>query len=120
MSEQRVVLAVTQDEECHAFGKLLKNMGLQTASASTALDALALLEDYPPDLLIMDIELPDLHGWQMLAKLREIGELRRLPVIVITDWADFGTAVAGVQKLVRPVSMERLRRLVLESLDSPA
>lgn len=109
---QLVVVALSQDDERQAFGELFSQMKLDVKEASSASAALQLLEDHDVSLFIMDIELPDLHGWQFISKIREVNELRELPIIVITDQLNLGTTVAKVDYLVRPVSIARLRHNV--------
>ena len=114
---KRVILAVIDPEEQQAFGEILVEMGIDVLVASNAVETLQLLEDFPPNLLIMDINQPDMHGWPMINKIREINELRELPITVITDQANMGITVARVNYLTRPVSIARLRQSVANALD---
>lgn len=113
---KRVVAALKRDDEREAFGNLFDKMELESAFATSAAEAVQILEDVESDLLIIDIQLPDMHGWQMLSKLREIERLRELPIIVLTDRPNFGMTVAGVSYLQRPISIARLRHNVYMAL----
>jgi CheY-like chemotaxis protein len=112
-----VVLAVVQDDERDAFDKLFAEMKLEVKHASTASETQQMLEDYPADLLLMDIQLPDMHGFQLLGKLREIQELHDLPIMIITNQTNFATTVAKVDYLTRPVSIARLRHNIWVALN---
>lgn len=114
---RRVILAVTEYEEQQAFGEMLVEMDIDVLIAASAGEALQLLEDHPSDLLIMDVNQPDMHGWPMINKIREINELRDLPITVITDQPNMGITVARVNYLSRPVSIARLRQAVVNALD---
>lgn len=107
---KHVVVAVKEDDEREAFSKLFNEMNLNVKYASSAEKAIHLLEDYPSDLLIIDIDLPDMHGWQMLGKMREIEALRDLPIMVITAQPNYAMTVAKVDYLQRPISIARLRQ----------
>ncbi len=109
LNGKHIVLAVKEDDVRQAFSKLFDEMQLDVKYASSASDAIQLLEDYPSDLLIIDIDLPDMHGWQMLSKIREIEALRDLPIMVITEQTNFGMTVAKVDYIQRPISIARLR-----------
>ena len=111
-----VVLVVNHDEERHALTDVLHSMQLQVKDAATGAEALSLLEDHPVDLLIMDIKPVDMHGWQLLAKVREIDGLRDLPVIVLSDQATMPLGVLPVVYLMRPVSIAKLRQNVRDTL----
>ncbi|MDX1992967.1 MAG: response regulator [bacterium] len=122
---KRVVLVVKQDEERQAFGDLFREMQLDVKLAATGVEALRLMEDFATDLLIADIQLSDMHIFQMLSKAKEIENLRELPVLVLIDQPYFGTTVAKVSYLQRPISIARLRYNVYISLngkksDTPA
>ncbi len=114
-----VVLAGGNDDERIAIRDLFQKMRLVVKEASTANDTLYLLEDYHPDMLVMDLQLPDMHGWAMLGKVKEIDTLRQLTTVVIADHTSasneqtFALTVAKVNVyLVKPVSMARLRQNV--------
>lgn len=116
ISGKRVVAALNRDDEREAFAALFDKMDLEARFAESATSAVELLEDLPTDLLIIDLQLPDMHGWQMVGKLREIERLRELPIIVLADQPNFGMTVAGVDYLQRPISIARLRLNVYVAL----
>ena len=111
-----VVLAVTQEDEGQAFADLFAEMNLQVQYASSAPAILQILEDHPAHLLVMDMQMPDIHAWKMISKVREIEHLRDLPILIITDQASLGMTVAKVDYLTRPVSIARLRQNILRTL----
>jgi CheY-like chemotaxis protein len=116
---RRVLIVTSSAEEQQAIQELLESMQMQVIAASTGGEGLQLLEDHLPDLLIMDLHLPDMHGWEMLAKIREIGLFEDMPKLMIADHhssADdqaFAFTVGRVDAyLVKPVSMAQLRQNV--------
>jgi CheY-like chemotaxis protein len=119
-SGKRVILAVPESEEQEAFREMLNEMQIDVLVASSAVETLELLEDFPSHLLIMDLNQPDMHGWQMINKIREITEIRNLPITVLTDQPNIGITVARVDYLTRPVSIARLRQSVTNALENSA
>jgi CheY-like chemotaxis protein len=117
---RQVIMAIKEQEECEAFDDLFSRMKMNVQHASTGIQALELLEDHFADLLLMDLLLPDMHGWQMIRKIKEIETLRDLPVMVITDEPDIVMTVAQVDYLTRPVSIARLRHNVWKILSEHA
>lgn len=118
-----VVLAGGNEDERTAIRDIFVKMKLEVKEAATAGDTLYLLEDCNPDLLVMDLQLPDMHGWAMLGKVKEIDSLRELMTVVIADHASssneqtFALTVAKVNVyLEKPVSMSRLRQNVWMTL----
>lgn len=112
-----VVLAVNQEDESQAFSDVFAEMKLRVQYASSGAEILRLLEDHPVHLLVMDMEMPDIHAWKMISKVREIEMLRDLPILVITDQASLGMTVAKVDYLTRPVSIARLRQNIAMTLN---
>lgn len=120
---RRVVIVGGDEAEQQAIVALCTDLEMNVHRASSAGDALHVLEDAPPELLIMDMQLPDMHGWELLAKLREIGNRRQMRVIVLaapSPTQNEQTLALGVAKvdvyLVKPVSMARLRQNIWMAL----
>lgn len=121
-SGKKVVLLVTQDEDRILIGRLCSELGTDVQVATSGIEALSLLEDWQADLLIMDLQLPDMHGWEMLGKVREVEVLRNLAVIVIAEPSvttdqSLSIAVAQVDAfLVKPLSKARIRQNIWAAL----
>jgi hypothetical protein len=109
-----MILAVPDDDERHELERLFaEQMKIQVRYADSGLQVVQFVEDFSPDLIVVDSKLQDMHAWQLLGKLKEIGSLPDLPVIVITDEPSFGGIVAKVASLIiRPVAISRLRHSV--------
>ena len=90
--------ALIVDDEAHVrlFAKLLlKQHGIeQTWEAANGQEALAMVRQHNPELVILDISLPILSGLEVLATLRQ--ERRRQPVIMLTAQSSIGTVLECV------------------------
>jgi GAF domain-containing protein/DNA-binding NarL/FixJ family response regulator len=86
----------------------LENAGFTVTHAATGAEALAAMEATPPDLMILDILLPDLNGWELLRRVREAEEVRTLPVLVVTALetvnAEQAMARGADEFLTKPIS----------------
>lgn len=67
-----------------------------TSLAATGAEALEILQQSPPDLLLLDLDLPDMSGLDILRRLRADPTSRRLPVIIVTAGADAETRLAAL------------------------
>lgn len=119
---KRALIVCGNEADAASLRNLLTEMKMSTAVKCSGREALALLEDVRPDLLVMDLQLPDMHGWQMLARLREISTLDRMVTVVIAeqgtspDGQSFGLGVAKVSAfLVKPFGMARLRQNIWQA-----
>ncbi|MBZ0298221.1 MAG: response regulator [Anaerolineae bacterium] len=125
-----VLVVIGEVEEQAAMQGLFDSMQMDVLIAGTVADGLQLLEDHYPDLLVMDLKLPDKYGWEMLAKIKEIGTFEHMPKIMIADHQStpddqaFALTVGKVDVyLVKPISMAQLRQnvwLTLQSHQNPA
>jgi CheY-like chemotaxis protein len=120
---KRVVLAMGEDYEREAFQVQLNTMEMEVLNANSGEQALMLVEDYQPDLLLMDVKLPDMHAWRLLQKMSEITNLQRPAIIAIGDHTTsveeqtFALTVANVNALlVKPLSMTRLKQQIWKLL----
>jgi CheY-like chemotaxis protein len=62
----------------------------QLTEFATGMKALKAMRDHPPDLVLLDISLPEMDGGEVLEKIRQIDGLRDLPVIALTAHAMVG------------------------------
>jgi DNA-binding response OmpR family regulator len=66
------VLLIDDDERILALARLaIAKNGCEVETATTATAGLALLERYQPDLVVLDVVMPDLSGWETLRRIRE-------------------------------------------------
>jgi len=121
---KQIVLLVADDNERTMIHQICHEMKMDVNLADSGTAALELLEDGHPDVFMMDLELPDMHGWALISKLREISTLRNLPIIVIAepsapDQQSLAFTVAKVDLyLAKPVSKARLRQNIWMSLQN--
>jgi CheY-like chemotaxis protein len=65
--------------------KVLSTAGHEIVHAETALDGLRYIQTNPPDLVLLDIELPDLDGKTVANRLRRIPSMRTVPVVALSS-----------------------------------
>ena len=102
----------------------LENEGYEVHVALEGLAAIAALETFAPDILVLDVMLPHVNGWSVLARTQEMPSDRRPKVILVS-------AVAGVADqaraegmgvgyfLPKPFDIDELVRVVHQTLASP-
>jgi CheY-like chemotaxis protein len=108
----RQVLVVDDDPDIHAIvGHSLANAGYVVKTASDGHEALAILSDWQPDVILLDLAMPGMNGWTFLAIQQVTAALARIPVIVMsaaytvqTLQKPQGTAAA----LAKPFAIEHL------------
>jgi signal transduction histidine kinase/CheY-like chemotaxis protein len=92
----------------------LKAEGVSVVTAAGGLEGLKLAKDLRPIAITLDVVMPDLDGWSVLAALRQDSELAEIPVIMTTILDEHRRAVAlgAAGYLTKPIDRDRLHRLV--------
>ena len=99
-------IAVIEDDLpiAHMYEHKLKGAGFDVKLAHNGVDGLELLEDYTPDLVLLDIRMPQMYGDEMLEKVRQTDWGSKIRVIVLTniskDEAPTSLRVLGVDRYV--------------------
>jgi two-component system cell cycle response regulator DivK len=84
----KTVLIVEDNElNMKLFHDLLAAHGFRTVLTRNGLEALGLARQHRPDLILMDIQLPEVSGLEVTRLLKEDIELREIPVIAVTAFA---------------------------------
>jgi two-component system cell cycle response regulator DivK len=84
----KTVLIVEDNElNMKLFHDLLDAHGYGTIQTRNGMEALALAREHRPDLILMDIQLPEVSGLEVTKWLKEDDELRTIPVVAVTAFA---------------------------------
>ncbi len=92
------ILAIDDEKMNREFYRgLLKYKGYNVLNAENGQDALEILRNSSVDLVLLDIMMPGISGFDVLKSIRENKKLQSLPVIIITALADKGNRLKGLQ-----------------------
>jgi two-component system cell cycle response regulator DivK len=84
----KTVLIVEDNElNMKLFHDLLDAQGYQTLQTREGLQALSMAREHRPDLILMDIQLPEISGLEVTKWLKEDDELSSIPVVAVTAFA---------------------------------
>jgi two-component system cell cycle response regulator DivK len=84
---KRVLIVEDNDLNMKLFGDLLEAHGYETLKTKNGLDALTIARDERPDLILMDIQLPEVSGLEVTKWLKADDDLKSIPVIAVTAFA---------------------------------
>jgi two-component system, cell cycle response regulator DivK len=87
MTNERVLVVEDNDKNMKLFRDVLVATGYRTLEATTGREAIDLASEHMPDLVLMDIQLPDLDGMQALQRLRADARTAPIPVVALTAQA---------------------------------
>jgi two-component system, cell cycle response regulator DivK len=84
----KTVLIVEDNElNMKLFRDLLEAHGYQTSGTSNGFEALDLVRKLRPDLILMDIQLPEISGLEVTKWIKEDDDLKSIPIIAVTAFA---------------------------------
>jgi two-component system, OmpR family, response regulator len=111
MSKPRLLLVDDEDNLRVMLQAALRHSGFEVEPAATGREALDRIDEVHPDLVVLDVMLPDLDGFEVCRRMRSDG--RRTPVVFLTakDTTEDkvrGLTLGGDDYLVKPFSLEEL------------
>lgn len=117
------ILLVDDNPDCRKiFGLYLRHMGYELSEAKTGREGIERAKNACPDLMILDLGLPDMSGLQVLALLKQDSTTAGIPVVVQTAWAMDNIRTKALQAgaaafLVKPTSPIVLNETIKMLLD---
>jgi two-component system cell cycle response regulator DivK len=87
MTGEQVLIVEDNEKNMKLFRDVLGATGFRTLEATTGGQAIDLASEHTPDLVLMDIQLPDLDGVQTLRRLRADARTATIPVLALTAQA---------------------------------
>ena len=113
-TSRKTVMAVDDDHSMVAFiGMLMKQQGHEFVGLHSGRECLAQIQDVRPDILILDVNMPEIDGFDTCRKLRAEHSNISIPVLFLTgNVTEFGLLSAisagGTEYLVKPIDAEVL------------
>jgi len=122
---RRILVIEDHEENRRIVRYLLASAGIEMLEALTGEQGVAMAEKERPDLILMDIQLPGLDGYEATRRIKGNPALRHIPIIVVTSYALSGDDVkafeAGCDAYVtKPFVPRELLAKVREFLAKPA
>lgn len=118
----KILIADDNADSRETLGRFLEREGHTVAGAATGREALKCLDDDDFDLLLLDLVMPEMNGFEVLESLQQRGVLQHLPVILISGLDSEANAVRGIELgaedfLSRPVDLKLLRARVSSAIE---
>src|SRR5205085_6451263 len=118
---QPVLVGEAPGDNGQVIGELLTGAGCERIEAVDGFEGVAAAEREKPDLILMDIQLPGIDGYEATRRIRAIPALAKVPIIAVTSYALSGdeakTRAAGCDgSVAKPFSPRQLLATVREFL----
>jgi len=110
-----LVLVIDDDAVvCDVMARHLEREGFVVRTVTSGLDGLALARELHPAAITLDIHMPDVDGWTVLAAIKGDPQLADIPVVMVTieDNRSRGYSLGATEYMVKPIDRERLISLL--------
>ena len=109
----QVLIVDDSPTEAHVLKGMLENNGFETEIAESGIEGIERAKAFKPDLVLMDVVMPGLNGFQATRQLTKDPETSDIPVIIVTTKDQETDRVWGLRQgardfLTKPVSEQRL------------
>jgi DNA-binding NtrC family response regulator len=111
MTQSRILIVDDEEEICEMLSDFLVERGFEAFRASTGTEALNLVKEVRPHLLLLDIRMPEMDGIEILTQIRSIDQ--EVCIIMITGYHDVDIARQALKLgasdfITKPVDLEYL------------
>jgi len=109
------ILIIDDDPAVHdLMQRFLSREGYRVIAALDGKEGVQVAKEQIPDVILLDIRMPRMNGWEVLSYLKADPELAAIPVVIVTIEDDqiLGTALGAVDYLLKPVDYDRLLTLL--------
>ena len=105
--------------ETHKLKILLEKIGHKVSDVSNGADGIAYAREHIPDLILMDVVMPGLNGFQATRQLSRIEETKNIPVVIVTTKDQETDKVWGLRQgarefITKPIDTETLNRVITQ------
>jgi CheY-like chemotaxis protein len=109
-----ILLAEDDEDLREAMVETLSDAGYSVEAVANGRDAIEWLEDtdHPPKLILLDLMMPIMDGWQFLEKREKTPKVASVPVVVLSASASFESTSETVAFMRKPIALKPLLAIV--------
>jgi two-component system, OmpR family, response regulator VicR len=124
VAKKRVLCIEDHPEMIELIRLILGREGMEVDGALGGREGIKAIQENPPDLILLDLMMPDVDGWEVYRQIKADDELRQIPVIAVTAKAQsidrvLGLHIAGMDDFItKPFGPKELIASVRRVLDA--
>jgi DNA-binding response OmpR family regulator len=122
MQRKKILVADDQDYMRSLVSKYLTREGFEVIEAADGYETLKKVAEFHPDLLVLDVVMPEMSGFEVLKRLQSVPGTRDIPVVLLTAKAESEDRIQGLSLgahdyVSKPFSLDELRLRINRLLD---
>ena len=123
MPDARILVVDDDADSLEIVRTYLESRGYRVTTAANGKEALAMLEDARPDLVLLNVMMPGIDGWEVARTIKDHPEFSATRVVMLTARSDFTDKQRGLRAgaddyIVKPMRLEDLGRKVERNLEA--
>jgi two-component system cell cycle response regulator len=123
VSSWKILIVEDEPDNMEVLSEMLTFYGAAVRGAEDGVQGLKLLDDYTPDLILLDLSMPQMDGWEMLRQIKANPKVGSIPVVALTAHAMIGDKErvldAGFNGYVsKPISVATFLHDLRQTLES--
>lgn len=121
MDEKTVLIIEDEEDAAELFAEMMRVSGFRVLKTTNSAPAMQMMTSEPPDIVILDIMMPDVSGLDVLRDMRQTPALAGIPVIVVSAKSlpadiKLGMDAGASTYLTKPVGFFELKEAVFRAL----
>ena len=125
MSQKTVLIIEDEEDAADMFAEMMRVSGYRVLKTSSSTPALTMMTDEKPDVVILDIMMPEISGLEILRQMRRDPMLASLPVVVVSAKSlpadiKIGMEAGASMYLTKPVGFSELKEAIERALGGQA
>jgi DNA-binding response OmpR family regulator len=123
MSNNNILVIDDSNTNLVLLESLFKRNGYRVLSAMSGKEALDLISRTVPDLIFLDLKMPEIDGFEFMKLLRDNSDWAEIPVVILSAISDKETIIRGIEMgvvdyLTKPLEIEKVIHLTRNILSS--
>jgi CheY-like chemotaxis protein len=121
MSQATILIVDDEPFNVDVLQQELEELNYKLITAANGQEALSKIKSHQPDLILLDLMMPVLDGFAVLAEIKGDNSLRDIPVIIVSAADDSKSIVKGIKQgaddyITKPIDADHLKKKVKEHL----
>lgn len=114
---KRILLVEDNETNCDMLLRRLRRLGYEVSGAENGVSGLAAARSHAPDLILMDLSLPEMDGWEAARRLKADAATQRIPIIALTAYASESDRASALEAgcddyETKPLDLEQLLKKI--------
>ena len=113
----RILLVEDNETNCDMLLRRLQRLGYEVAGAGNGVSGIAAAQSHAPDVILMDLSLPEMDGWEAARRLKANALTREIPIIALTAYASESDRTKALEAgcddyETKPLDLEQLLKKI--------